>query len=43
MHGGVNNRYGGHILGKGALAPGSVKESAAMQEAYEMGKNLGVN
>ena len=43
MHGGENNRNGGYILGKGALAPGNVKESVAMQEAYEIGKNLGKN
>jgi hypothetical protein len=28
------------VIGTSALAPGAIRESAAMQEAYETGKNL---
>ena len=36
----VGCRNAGNIIGTGALALGAVRESAAMQEAYETGKNL---
>ena len=35
---GVSNA--GSIIGTSALAPGAVRGSAAMQEAYETGRNL---
>lgn len=34
------NKEGGYVFGLGAGAPGDVKESPAMQKAYEMGKNV---
>lgn len=33
-------KLGGMVLGTGVNEPGAVKETAAMQEAYEMGKAL---
>lgn len=37
----VGVRNAGAIIGTSALAPpGAIRESAAMQEAYETGKNL---
>ena len=36
----ANTRNAGAIIGTSALAPGAIRESAAMQEAYEAGKNL---
>ena len=35
-----NMRNAGAIIGTSALAPGAIRASAAMQEAYEAGKNL---
>ena len=37
---GANVRNAGAVIGTGALAPGAIRESAVMQEAYEAGKNL---
>ena len=36
----VGCRNAGSIIGTAALMPGAIRESAAMQEAYETGKNL---
>lgn len=36
----ANMRNAGSIIGTSALAPGAIRASAAMQEAYEAGKNL---
>ena len=36
----VGVRNAGAVIGTSALAPGAIRESAAMQEAYETGKNL---
>lgn len=36
----ANMRNAGAIIGTSALAPGAIRASAAMQEAYEAGKNL---
>lgn len=36
----ANMRNAGAIIGTPALAPGAIRASAAMQEAYEAGKNL---
>lgn len=35
-----NIRLGGCVLGMGTMAKGDVKETKAMSEAYEMGKNV---
>ena len=37
---GANVRNAGAVIGTSALAPGDIRESEAMQEAYEAGKNL---
>ena len=37
---GANVKNAGAIIGTNALAPGAIKESPAMLEAYEAGKNL---
>lgn len=36
----ANTRNSGAIIGTSALAPGAIRESAAMQEAYDAGRNL---
>ena len=36
----VGCRVAGNIIGTSALMPGAIRESKAMQEAYELGKNL---
>ena len=36
----ANMRNAGAIIGTSALAPGAIRASVAMQEAYEAGKNL---
>ena len=36
----ANTRNAGAIIGTSALAPGAIRESAAMQEAYDAGRNL---
>jgi len=36
----VGVRNAGAVIGTSALAPGAIRESAAMQEAYETGRNL---
>lgn len=36
----VGVRNAGAVIGTSALTPGAIRESAAMQEAYETGKNL---
>ena len=36
----VGVRNAGAIIGTSALVPGAIRESAAMQEVYETGKNL---
>lgn len=37
---GANIKNAGAVIGTSALAPGAIRESAAMQEAYETGKSL---
>lgn len=36
----VGCRAAGHVIGTSALMPGAIRESQAMQEAYELGRNL---